>query len=608
MKNKEMKVKAMSMAVAMSMVVGLCPSTIFAATGSQTAKDGTYTKTAHVARTAEDDENEDEWNEYDVEVSLKVEDGKFSAITVTPGEGYNAESDSYFAKAVSKSKGIQKMLVGKAATEDTINGWDSVSGATRTSKAVKEAALAAIKSANEAVTVDTTKLEAAITAAEALKEADYTADSWSAMQTKLTAAKAALTAKESQSAVDTAADELNTAVKALKKAEVAKETYVLMNIPYSEFYAADKVAGADSVSSATKAKTRSTLAAGSYHVNSDGTDITGITYPVKISDASVLKNYTQITDDSKLSITVNMKGKEKTTEYNGKDALFESASYSYYILSETPSYYKEATVNADGSFSFSEVKGATAQKLSDASIDFTTDTKYGDYELDVNGLPDTVNTVYGVVISTKEGDNYGLRHLENIWRMEELAWATGFTESVHGCPTSSEHYKSMMGQHINKVTYYTSKGIYTIPVNDIFVPTKFEASVSVEDASLSAGKTTMTVTGLPADYDKVLALAEKYGLYVLEDCAQGFGSTYHGKKAGTFGHIATTSFFPAKPLGCYGDGGAIFTDNDEWAALLRSMRVHGKGSSKYDNVRLGMNSRLDTIQAAVLQVKSIQRV
>ena len=217
MKNKEMKVKAMSMAVAMSMVVGLCPSTIFAATGSQTAKDGTYTKTAHVARTAEDDENEDEWNEYDVEVSLKVEDGKFSAITVTPGEGYNAESDSYFAKAVSKSKGIQKMLVGKAATEDTINGWDSVSGATRTSKAVKEAALAAIKSANEAVTVDTTKLEAAITAAEALKEADYTVDSWKALQSALTDAKSALNAKESQEKVDKATDALNAAIKALVK-------------------------------------------------------------------------------------------------------------------------------------------------------------------------------------------------------------------------------------------------------------------------------------------------------------------------------------------------------------------------------------------------------
>lgn len=499
MKNKEMKVKAMSMAVAMSMVVGLCPSTIFAATGSQTAKDGTYTKTAHVARTAEDDENEDEWNEYDVEVSLKVEDGKFSAITVTPGEGYNAESDSYFAKAVSKSKGIQKMLVGKAATEDTINGWDSVSGATRTSKAVKEAALAAIKSANEAVTVDTTKLEAAITAAEALKEADYTADSWSAMQTKLTVAKEALKAKESQSAVDTAADELNTAVKALKKAEVAKETYVLMNIPYSEFYAADQVAGADSVSSATKAKTRSKLVAGSYHVNSDGTDITGITYPVKISDASVLKNYTQITDDSKLSITVNMKGKETTTEYNGKDALFQSASYSYYILSETPSYYKEATVNADGSFSFSEVKGATAQKLSDASIDFTTDTKYGDYELDVNGLPKTVNTVYGVVISTKEGDNYGLRHLENIWKKTELAWSTGFVTTSHGNTLDSKDYKKMMGQTINKITYYTDNGIYEIDA-DQYVPVKFNGTIAAENADVESGKVNVTVEGLPGDY------------------------------------------------------------------------------------------------------------
>ena len=499
MKNKEMKVKAMSMAVAMSMVVGLCPSTIFAATGSQTAKDGTYTKTAHVARTAEDDENEDEWNEYDVEVSLKVEDGKFSAITVTPGEGYNAESDSYFAKAVSKSKGIQKMLVGKAATEDTINGWDSVSGATRTSKAVKEAALAAIKSANEAVTVDTTKLEAAITAAEALKEADYTADSWSAMQTKLTVAKAALKAKESQSAVDTAADELNTAVKALKKAEVAKETYVLMNIPYSEFYAADQVAGADSVSSATKAKTRSTLAAGSYHVNSDGTDITGITYPVKISDASVLKNYTQITDDSKLSITVNIKGKETTTEYNGKDALFESANYSYYILSETPSYYKEATVNADGSLSFSEVKGATAQKLSDASIDFTTDTKYGDYELDVNGLPKTVNTVYGVVISTKEGDNYGLRHLENIWKKTKLAWSTGFVTTSHGNTLDSKDYEKMMGQTINKITYYTDNGIYEIGA-DQYVPVKFNGTVAAENADVESGKVNLTVEGLPGDY------------------------------------------------------------------------------------------------------------
>lgn len=506
MKNKEMKVKAMSMAVAMSMVVGLCPSTIFAATGSQTAKDGTYTKTAHVARTAEDDENGEEWNEYDVEVSLIVKDGKFSDVVVTPGEGYDSESDSYFKKAYEadkkRLKGIKTVIVGQSATEDTINSWDSVSGATRTSDAIKKAALEAIQSApvaGETVTIDTAKLESAIAAAEKLTESDYTADSWSAMQTKLTAAKAALKAKESQSAVDTAADELNAAVKALKKAEVAKETYVLMNIPYSEFYAADKVAGADSVSSATKAKTRSKLVAGSYHVNSDGTDITGITYPVKISDASVLKKYTQITDDSKLSITVNMKGKETTTEYNGKDALFESASYSYYILSETPSYYKEATVNADGSFSFSEVKGATAQKLSDASIDFTTDTKYGDYELDVNGLPDTVNTVYGVVISTKGGDNYGLRHLENIWKKKELAWSTGFVTTSHGNTLNSKDYEKMMGQTINKITYYTDNGIYEIDA-DQYVPIKFNGTVAAENADVKSGKVNVTVEGLPGDY------------------------------------------------------------------------------------------------------------
>ena len=528
MKNKEMKVKAMSMAVAMSMVVGLCPSTIFAATGSQTAKDGTYTKTAHVTRT--EDDSDDEWKEYDVEVSLKVEDGKFSEITVTPKEGYNEENASYFKKAYSKPKGFKTKLEGQAATEDTINSWDTVSGATRTSDAIKKAALEAIQSApaaGETVTIDTAKLESAIAAAEKLTESDYTADSWSAMQTKLTVAKAALKAKESQSAVDTAADELNTAVKALKKAEVAKETYVLMNIPYSEFYAADKVAGADSVSSATKAKTRSTLAAGSYHVNSDGTDITGITYPVKISDASVLKKYTQITDDSKLSITVNMKGKETTTEYNGKDALFESASYSYYILSETPSYYKEATVNADGSLSFSEVKGATAQKLNDASIDFTTDTKYGDYELDVNGLPDTVNTVYGVVISTNEKDNYGLRHLENIWKKKELAWSTGFVTTSHGNTLNSKDYEKMMGQTINKITYYTDNGIYEIDTNQ-YVPIKFNGTIAAENADVESGKVNVTVEGLPGDYQA------EYTVEGLEDAQVKDGVlTYKTKGAET---------------------------------------------------------------------------
>ena len=109
--------------------------------------------------------------------------------------------------------------------------------------------------------------------------------------------------------------------------------------------------------------------------------------------------------------------------------------------------------------------------------------------------------------------------------------------------------------------------------------------------------------GLPADYQAVRAVADRYGLLVLEDGAQGFGGTIGGKRACSFGDIATTSFFPAKPLGCSGDGGAVFTDNDEWASLIASYRVHGKGTFKYDNVRIGLNSRLDTLQAAVLQVK-----
>ena len=109
--------------------------------------------------------------------------------------------------------------------------------------------------------------------------------------------------------------------------------------------------------------------------------------------------------------------------------------------------------------------------------------------------------------------------------------------------------------------------------------------------------------GLPADYKAIRAVADRYGLLILEDGAQGFGGTIDEKRACSFGDIATTSFFPAKPVGCYGDGGAVFTDNDEWVALIESYRVHGKGQFKYDNVRIGMNSRLDTVQAAVLQVK-----
>jgi dTDP-4-amino-4,6-dideoxygalactose transaminase len=106
--------------------------------------------------------------------------------------------------------------------------------------------------------------------------------------------------------------------------------------------------------------------------------------------------------------------------------------------------------------------------------------------------------------------------------------------------------------------------------------------------------------GLPADHDAIAAVAKDANLFVLDDAAQAFGASYKGRKLGTFGHATATSFFPAKPLGCYGDGGAVLTDDDEMAELMRSLRVHGYGSDRYDNVRIGMTSRLDTIQAAVL--------
>jgi dTDP-4-amino-4,6-dideoxygalactose transaminase len=118
-----------------------------------------------------------------------------------------------------------------------------------------------------------------------------------------------------------------------------------------------------------------------------------------------------------------------------------------------------------------------------------------------------------------------------------------------------------------------------------------------------AGVIPVDLFGLPADYDEILAIAAANGMWVLCDAAQSFGAVYKNRSVGTIGDLTTTSFFPAKPLGCYGDGGAVFLDDDETVAVLRSLRVHGQGSDKYDNVRIGMNARLDTMQAAVLLEK-----
>lgn len=1112
MKKNELINKTLAGLMIAAMTAGVCPTTAFAVTGGQVAKDGTYKATARVSRTAEDDENDAEWDEYEVEVSLTVEDGKFKDITVTPGAGYDSVNSSYFNKAynskTSKNKGIKTILEGQAATAENIASWDTVTGATRTKDAIKKAATDALAEAEEApaavevntealqaaitnaealeeadytanswaamqsaltaakdaatkkesqdavdtaeknlttavanlkkaeVKVDTTALEAAITNAEALKEADYTADSWKTMQTALTEAKSALGAKESQEKVDAAAQKLTEAVGKLQKAEVATIKYLVMNVPYNKFYEAyhltDKAvweveSGVDAVSTATTNKFKGTtglakgtynngkyimgvtlpvevsaedykklnasltenddyyfttldtapeayskltinedgsysfskvsdatvtnkylsvgeldlnggygdyqvtidglgtkdgmkigesetkpytlygailnttagksygmttlentwlgtkhpnveiawsikegqglrrahgsgdlfyqfadmngatlssvtlitslgtievpcnveltkyyegdlsglkyalendskelsisgipadlkdvkvsvsgglatdaevkdgkvaltaaptagtqytitisssnypditrktstpiteeqkaelqkwidkaektsgydnnadlkehvkeaqdmiankealsadakeliaelvskvkatyakaeasatlegskltvtldgvelselenptytvtyrqgrgmatltsgnlgaltvtldkaptvgtdytvtivsdnyqdikttvkaeedpsdyeyvlmnipysafykeevnndvdvdvftsatlnktrtasLAGGSYHVNADGSQIDGITFPVKVDKNVDLSKYKQVTDTDSVDITVTIKGQTSTTTYTGKEALFQNEDYAYYNLTEVPSCYKEVSVDGDGNLKFGKTVGDVTP-LEGLSAELSTETRYGDYQLDIDGLRDKLTEhgatkINGVVINTKEGSSYGLRHLENIWKMKELAWSTGFTESVHGCPTSSAHYKAMMGQTITSVTCYTDKGMYNIPLADIYVPVKFTHDLEVANAAITAGKTEVTVTGLPDDYaakykvDGLDGVSVQNGVLTFSNAKKGKYTLTISDKKGKYADITT---------------------------------------------------------------------
>ena len=838
MKRKILAQKFLTFALTASVTATMFPTSAFAVTGSQVAADGTYSSTAHVTRTEED--ADDEWDEYDVNVTLTVKDGKFSDIAVSPENGYDSGNDSYFNKAYNKTKGIKTKLEGQAATEETINSWDTVSGATRTSGAVKEAALKAIQSAsakeeskpaeekyvycyagltwaeywaaegvqaagstaassdkdshnesdkgafdtvtrattnhglhrgsfqcnaiielndgtkynlsywkdkNTFVTTDGTEVAFAdikanikdykvtglkfvpvkvkesdyeafkakytvyengsdlkggfgegnlktideiadvtentnglktvtknadgsfsfsaratgtdsgvkgtslkkadvtgtvkaangsygeflrvdfngnygdlganmqavkwtyygndstrtkalatygtkfasdnwmhksmgiqlgltdslrcslpdgydgtgywsvtiyalgyedytynfeataanivtpqvpadetskkalsdkVSEAEKLNNELYTDKTWSNMQTELKEAKDALAKTDlMQSEAEEALSHLTDAVNNLKS------QYVLMNIPYDEFYKADlnnNSVAVDATTSATKQKTRNTLAAGSYHADAEGEHINGVTFPVKVTDDFYdnNKDYTQITDDSKVDITTNMKGKVSTTTYEGKKALFESADYSYYVLSEVPSYYKTATVGADKKLSFGAVNGTKTQIASDkVTTKFKTKTKYGDYQLNLDGIKDAMgfeddDVVYGVIVSTDDNTDYAMRHVENIWRTEELAWSVGIVTDSHGCQLSSEHYKSMVGKTIKNVTYYTSKGIFTLPVDYKVLEHAKDAAVEAENAAVSAGQTNLDVT-LPDDFNAEYAVTDAKG-------------------------------------------------------------------------------------------------
>ncbi|MBR4211389.1 MAG: hypothetical protein IKR84_03260, partial [Oscillibacter sp.] len=215
----------------------------------------------------------------------------------------------------------------------------------------------------------------------------------------------------------------------------------------------DGAAAVDAVTSATRNKPRTGgLAGGSYHVNSDGSDISGVIYPVFVPDMSALDGKTQVTDNSSVSITVTNRGQEATTTYEGRDALFESASYSYYVLSEKPARYKTLTVT-DGAFTFGAVSGRAAS-VEGVTGEVTVGGRHTDIEISLtipeNGGITQGAAVSGVVLTDADGVKYGLRHIVNIWRGTEIGWNLGELD--------------LSGKTISNIRYITQEAVYDYPV------------------------------------------------------------------------------------------------------------------------------------------------
>lgn len=376
-----------------------------------------------------------------------------------------------------------------------------------------------IVGAKEPVT-DATKaqLQELYDKATSLDKSKYTEDSWTASSIETeTAETKDLLAKKNLGEAEAAEQitHLQGALDALVSLYPQAGDYVLMNIPYADFYAAESNnAGTDIVTSATLQKTRSSLASGSYHVNSDGTDISGVTFAVKVGKGDIdWSKFTRVTDDSSVTITTSIKGKESTTTYTGKDALFESADYSYYVLTagEVPTNYKELTSDSEGNLSFGAVEGKEATELANVTADFKTSSKYGDYEIDFKNLHEQMvdadgnqATVYGAVVNAADADGtiegYGMRAVENIWKGKEIAWSCGLVNESHGSPLSSQYYKSMMGKTIKNVTFYTSTGTYTVAM-DHYVPVKASKSeIDVEASTKADAETAEVKATLPADF------------------------------------------------------------------------------------------------------------
>lgn len=390
------------------------------------------------------------------------------------------------------------------------------------------------------------------------------------------------------------------------------DRYVLMNIPYSAFYSSesDKAASIDTVSSATKAKTRAyDLAKGSYH-SADGSAIYGITYPVKVPANVDLSKYTQVTDSDKLDITVTLRGKESTTSLTGSQVLFEKPDYSYYVLSSAPAYYKDLTVNADGSFAFGKSTG-THQKVSDVASSFTTDTHWGEYQLDINNEDffKNIDTVYGVTLNTTDGSSYGMRDIQNIWRQNEIAWnGLNDADPDGGHDSSYKPYASLMGKTISTVTYYTDKGIYDLDITDTKVPVKTAKTVAADAVTVKSVKNTAKSakisTKLPSDYKasfsvvsedaktgkytKVKGFSVKNKTITLKSVKAGSYTLLTTDKSGKYNDIISTFTLTTSTLpvtltklnwGLKGTGAATAADVTNYIKNVTNVNVDGRDYS-----------------------------
>ena len=222
--------------------------------------------------------------------------------------------------------------------------------------------------------------------------------------------------------------------------------------------------------------------------------------------------------------------------------------------------------------------------------EFKTKSSYGDYQLNLSGITFDTDEISAVVVSTKEGHDYGMRHLENVWRGNELSWCTGFTTSVHNCPTSSAHYVQMMGETIDKVTYYTTKGIYEIDLDDIYVPVKTSATLSVDNASVKSGETKVNFENLPSDFDaeysvEGLDITVKNGVLKFENAKKGKYTLVVKDKKGKYADMSADFMLQTEDMPATYDAektalvtaeGFKTEDLQEYVKSITSVSVNGK--------------------------------